>query len=256
VSLWGLSLLKTIAGDGTYGAPGTAGGVFTSSPAALLSTSIARHRAFWVTGAAPAGSATVINGFSASTPRSNFNGSIQTWNYDTGTAVSTGSWAEGIHSLVRIDGVTAQTTALWNYLAGLESSATFETSASASDKVIQAAATGTFDSTIAPPTQFETTTTKNATSFYDYASAGLMAGVASTASPSSLASAKESIAVPRHRTAEGSRRDSRTQFLGRMGRSGLTFQPYSGTNVRQESVLFAAQTGFLYRYRQAMGGDE
>lgn len=256
VSAWGLSVLKGIAGDGTYGAPGTVGGIFTASPALTLTAAITQQTTFWSTGAAETGSTTVINGFSATTPRAFYDGVGQTWNYFGGTKIPTSWWTEGVYALLQIGGITAQVSSLFTYLAGLTADTTFATPDGSSDKVTQQGVTGDFDATLAPATTFDAGTGKNATAFYDWASTGLLAQLQASLAPAKLAAVKEMLSVPRHRTVEGSPRDGRTQYLGRLGRSGLSFQPFSATNQRRETVSMAAQTGLLYRYRQGFMGDE
>lgn len=254
VCLWGLTLLKTIAGDGTYGAPGSAGGFFTSTPARLLSAAISQIRSFWANGAFDSTTGTTFTGLSAATPRVAFNASSASWS--VGGVITSADWATALRSLFETEGVSDQVTDCHGYLASIAHNPSFSTAAGASAAVITRSATGTYDPSVAPPTFILVSTGQNASSFYDYGAAGLLAPIQSARAPSRLDALKEILATPRPRYLEGSPRDSRTESLGRLGRSGLSFQPYTSTGVRQESVTRAAQVGFLYRYRQAFGGDE
>lgn len=236
VCLWALSVLKGIAGDILLVAPDPA--AFTADPSRLISASMSQMQAFWTTGFGG------VNGLSAATPRPSFDYSTATWN--TG-AVTTAGWATGLRSLYEVSGATAQVQSCNAYLLALAQSTATKVPAGASQNRILTGVTGTFDPTLAPPSAFNPAAIPPAETggFYDYASAGLLAPLAARAA---LDSTKAAIGTARRRTAEGSPRDGRTQYLGRLGMSGYSFQPYA-TFVpnRQESVTRAAQTGLLYR---------
>lgn len=256
VCMLALTELLAIAGDGTYGAPDTVGGLFVVAPARLLSVSIAQQRAFWVTGEG-------TNGLSATTPHSLFDAATATWmdtapgfGVNAARAVGTSDFVVGVRALFEVDGVSDRVGALWDHLASYSDNAVFATPAGASDQVIAAGATGTYDASLAPPAVLDAANARNFTSFYDWSAAGNLAGITSVRAPATLARIKETIGNPRHRTAEGSARDGRTQYLGRLGTSGLTFQPFSTNGQRQESVMRAAQVGNVYRYRQVFGSVE
>lgn len=253
VCLWALSLLQGIAGDGTYGAPGTVTAFYTAAPARLLSDSIAQQRAFWASGATDATGVT-INGWSATTPRDYFDGANIAW--DSTGLLTSASWADGLYAMSQVDGLTGQLTAIWDYLMTFQSNNTYATATNASDKVIASSATGTFDPMMAPATYLSTSIVANGSSYYDWGAAGLLAAFQSSRNPSGLAAAKEQLGIERHRTAEATPRDKRAQYIGRLGVSGLTFQPWSGDGVRRESVTRAAKTANLYRYRQVFGSTE
>jgi hypothetical protein len=256
--MWGLTLLRNVAGDGTYGAPGTVSGVFTASPARTLSNAIDAMRSFWATGAAgPDG--IVKNGFSSATPFEFF------WPVNGGwlsSTITAQNWAEAVFALYQTEGASSQVLANWAYLQTFASNAAFELPDKVSIKSTLESEGGTFDATLAPSTTLDAAARTNGSSVYDWASGGLMAAIQSQLSSANLLRAKEVLAVPRQRTAEGTSRDGRFQWLGPLGASGLSFQPYSGPDsgapplVRQESVVRAAKVGFYYRYRQTFMGAQ
>lgn len=246
VCLWALSVLKGITGDILLVTPDQ--GVFTSNPSRLISASMSQMQAFWTTGTPNAGTTTVINGLSAATPFESFQYEDRAWGLNGSDLVTTSNWAVGLRALYEVSGATSQVTACYAYLLALAQSAATEIPAGASQKRILAGATGDFDPTLAPPTSFDPGTLppmEGGSGIYDYASAGLLAPLAARAA---LDSTKAAIGTARRRTAEGTPRDGRTQYLGRLGMSGYSFQPYAPfVPNRQESVTRAAQTGLLYR---------
>ncbi len=253
VCLWGLTLILAIAGDGTYGADTTLSGLYASAPQRLLSTTIAQIRAFWLNGS---GDATITTGLSSATPRQLFipdTGFGAQW---AGTSALSANWAAGLRSLFETEGISAQVADCWDFLVGFSSAASFETTTGTSTRVLLAGATGTYDPTIAPATTLDLSAAKNGSSFYDYGAAGLLAPIQASRGPAGLSLMKETLGTQRTRYFEGSPRDSRADYLGRLGRSGLSFQPFTDTNQRQESVTRAAQVGFAYRYQQTFGGEE
>jgi hypothetical protein len=251
VCYWAFSVLKAIAGDITITAPDPA--AFTSDPSRKISTFMSRHRAFWTTGIANKGTTTLINGLSSATPYEFFDARAANtvWTLNAGN-VTAANWALGLRSLYEVEGTSAQTSSCYAYLQGLADDPAFAAPTKISHKVLLQGALGDFDPSTAPPTLFSPAG-KDASSFYDFASAGLLAPLATRAS---LDSTKAAIGIARRRTAEGSPRDGRRQYLGRLGMSGYSFQPYApSVPNRQESVTRAAQCGLLYRIGMAGMGS-
>lgn len=238
---WAMTALKAIAGDITVGETTVLSGLWSSPPARALSVSIAQQLAFWQTGIANDGTMTVINGLSAATPREFFNaaGAGGDGNWSTSGVVTTVNWATGIRALYEVTGSTS--SSLVAYLEALGQSASSKVPAGASAKVIAQGLKGTFDPALAPPTSFDNSLATENSSLYDFASLGLLAPLWD------LDAAKDVLGVRRRRTAEGTPRDGRTQWLGRLARSGYSFQPFSLGTQRQESVTRAAQLGLAYR---------
>jgi hypothetical protein len=249
VCAWAMTVVKGIAGDGTYGGPGTVGGIYLSAPARLLSVAIAQQLTFWQNGVVETGGTVAVNGLSGTTPRNSFSGATGTW--DAATTIVTSPWAVGIRSLYEATGTKAASALA--FLAALTANPANATPAGQPARVRLTNTTGAFSAATAPPTAFTRTGTDDTGALYDYASAGLLAPFVAL---SSLEATKEAIGMPRVRTAEGSPRDGRSQYLGRLGMSGYSFQPWApdGTH-RQESVTRACQTGLLYRVNPATMGS-
>jgi hypothetical protein len=214
VCLWGMSLLKGIAGDISVGPLASA---FTADPARLISTWITRTRAFWTDGIGG------INGFSAATPFSYYDAPTASW---TGTTISTVDWATAVFALAETEGVSTQVGAIWDYLRTITGP------------------TG-YDATLAPPTAFASGAAT--TALYDWASAGLLARVTSARARASLKTIKDTLSVPRQRYNEATPRSGETLYLGPLGVSSFAFAPISENGKRLRSVARASQTSFLYR---------
>ncbi len=256
VCLWGLTLVLSIAGDGTYGADTTISGFYTAAPQRLMSTAIAQIRAFWLTGALDTSTGTVITGLSSTTPQDRYDATGGAWHRIAFAFITTANWAVALRSLFEVEGTSAQVAECWDYLVSFTSSPTFETPTGTSTKVLLTGRTGTYDPTIAPAQFLDVTTTKNVADIYEFGAAGLMAPIQATRGPAGLSLMKETLGTVRPRYFEGSPRDSRTDYLGRLGRSGLSFQPWSDISQRRESVTRAAQVGLAYRQQQTFMGDE
>jgi hypothetical protein len=136
--------LFTIAGDGTYGAPGTVSGLFATAPAGLLSTMMAELRAFWSVGTFDVVTGTTFTGLSATTPRQFFNAypavhsgfigreatGSGSWeftdaNATTGTTITGETVAVGLASLYAYEGYSSQVSSVWTWLMSFDSNPSF-----------------------------------------------------------------------------------------------------------------------------------
>lgn len=217
VCLWGLSLLKAIAGDVTIG-PTPAGLTgFSSDPSRLISVSMAQMASFWADGVRG------VNGFSSATPFSFFDAPTGAW---SGTTITTSDWAAGIFSLAEVYGITDQTSALWTFLRTLTG--------------------GGIDSTLAPPVTFSGSAVVQRS--YDWASAGLLAVVTTSKARTNVKTIKDTLSVPRQRYNESTPRSGETLYLGPLGISGPNFEPITdAASARNQSVTRACQTSLVYR---------
>lgn len=222
LGLWALSLLKGLVGDVVAGCTSTDGGVFSAAPAKLLSQSIADMRSFWTTGVGG------VTGLSATTPFDRYD-TVAGW---AGTTLRSDQWPLALFALAEVDGVSAQVATLWDYLMSYGSNT---------------ALTGTYDPKLAMALTVTTATKVNASDLYDWAASGLMARIQSSRDRASLKRAKDAVGVPRARFADATSGSGDYLYLGPLGRSTLTFLPYSGATGRVQHVTRAAQVGLLYR---------
>lgn len=279
VCLQFLTRLLAVAGDGLYGLTGTGGGLYTSSPSYLLSRSIEDGRAFWTDGALDVVSGTTLTGLSTTTPREFFNsypavkqGGLLTgtgsWEYQdadaaTGTLITASNWCRAINALYALDGLSTRVASLYDYLMSFESNSAFEHAEGTGLAVIQRGQTGEYDPAIAPATLLKVrtgsplaATAVNGSAFYDWASAGLLAPIHSVRDRVAFNTAKDELSLPRQRYAEGTPRDGETLYLGPLGLSGLSFQPWTTSTARVQSATRMAQVGMMYRYgAQAFTGQ-
>lgn len=224
LGLWALSLLQGIVGDIVVGSTTTGFGVFSAPPAKLLSTAISDMRGFWASGVSG------VTGLSAVTPFSTYT-QASGW---SGTVLTSDDWPVAIFALAETDGVTTQVSDLWDYLVSFGSSTSFS---------------GTYDPTLTVATSVDTGTKKNASGFYDWAAAGLMAKTTATRSRTSIKAAKDATSVPRARFSENTPRSGDTLYLGPLGLSTLRYEPITSSPPlsRKRSVARASQVGLLYR---------
>lgn len=266
-----LALYKDIAGDVSIGP--TSSVFINGSAAALVSVAIAEALAFWEDGAYDVVRAATVVGFSTSTPfeffdsypadkgvftgdgRWKYRGLESTSSsaaYTTGT-ISAHSWAMGLHALYLRDGASAFVAGVFDWMADCAALAAFDQDPlTTAKRTIYRNTLGEFDAELAPPTAITVLSSSAAanvaaTSFYDLAAAGLLAPLFSARQQAKFRELKDAIDVARPKYQDGGDRDGEVLFLGRMGRCGLTWQPFSATDVREESVAFAAQVGHLYR---------
>lgn len=269
-----LSALMAVSGDGLYGSTGSSGIAytltFTAVPQALLSTMIADARAFWANGIFDVVAGAKITGLSATTPREFFNSyptnhgntlpvGTGSWQFQDGSAatgalITASNWAKGLRSLYAVEGLSATVLAIFDYLQSFASNSAFELPAECNGRLIQSGAKGEYDPSMAPATLLKVRTGSplaataiNGSSFYDWAAAGMLAPIAATRDRAGLTVARDELSLPRQRFAEGNQRDGETLYLGPLGISGLSFQPWTSATARIQSVTRAAQVGNFYR---------
>lgn len=236
-----LTALKAVAGDISIGATATIG-FFSQVPSTSITTCINDALNFWRNGVLESSSVSTVNGLSAVSPRELFNAfpankqsaiftmaGTGNWeyadgDYTTGSTVNALNTAKGLHALWSADGFSAQVTAFWNYLQALGADATFATPAGASDYTLYRSATGTFDPTLAPPTQFNARTAKNATSFYDWGAWGILADLQTAKNAGKFTAARTALGVKRYRYRDGTDNDVPLDHVGLVGTSGLSYQ--------------------------------
>jgi hypothetical protein len=163
--------LFEVSGDGTYGAPGTVGGVFTSSPAALLSTMMADMRAFWSVGTYDVASGTTYTGLSATTPREFFNAypAVHTgfigrdgtgsgsWEFSdadasTGTQITGLNFSAALSALHAYEGYSSQVSSVWTWLMSFTSNAAFQAASGTTLQDFSVVSTNNSVNPAAPPT--------------------------------------------------------------------------------------------------------
>lgn len=155
-----LNALKTVDGDSTYG-DSTAVGEFAQATSATLSTMISQALDWWRTGA-PDENNTIVVGLSSTTPWELYRVSTSVaaqmpewrykWSSDTNGYLTSLNVAKALRAIYAVSGVTAQVSAVYSWLRALTSPAAFLVPSSFGiweDRTTL----GTFDSSIAPPTE-------------------------------------------------------------------------------------------------------
>jgi hypothetical protein len=278
-----LQAFQQVAGDESIGSSSTIA-TFSSSRAAPVSTAIAEALAFWTQGVFSVDDGVVINGFSAATPREFFSsypaatnipaptfGTLAnrgSWQYQdgplsSGTAITSLGWAIGLRAL-RALGVDV--TGIFDWLMGFGSAPAFEASVTShlygtvtwntpDDRGIYAGTRGTYNPKTALATLLQVRTAGggavalNGSGLYDLATVGLLASLYSTRQQAAFGQLKDALVIPRPRWREGfDPRDGKYLYLGPLGVSGLSLQPYSDASLnRYESIPRAAMTAGIYR---------
>jgi hypothetical protein len=268
IALEFLQAFKDVVGDETIGSSDIAG-FFNSSRAALVSTAIAEAKTFWTTGPFDATRAAVTNGLSSTTPFEAFNSypaatkvyftGTGSWEYQdgsqaAGTRLIALEWAIGLRGL-RAAG--ADVTALFDWLMGFSSNATHELPAdddpselrNYTDKTLWSGVKGTYDPKVALATLLRVresgaAVTKNDTATLDFAAVGALAALYSSRQQAKFATLKAELNEPRRRAYNL----QPSLYLGAMGNSGLSFQPWTDVSlIRWRVVQYAAMAGLIYR---------
>jgi hypothetical protein len=195
LELW--NELKTTDGDQSIGATTAVNG-FDTTPAQLMSQSIADMRACWANGIQTATTA-VVNGFSTTTPSEFFNAypALKTgftfsgtglWEFEdgsasTGTMITGENFAIALGSLYAYEGQSTQVNAIFDWLATFESNVDFKTPDNTSPSVLARTTTGVYDPTICiasllqvrDPNASYAAIAQNGSSLYDWGAYGAMA---------------------------------------------------------------------------------
>lgn len=263
MALWAYAALKVAAGDVTVGSAAVDGGsVFAQSRAATLTAAIAETRGF-LAGFADA-TGTVVSPIAPGTLKETFEpypGGSHRWQYTngthtTGTMVSASAVAWAARGLYEAEGLSSLVTALYDYVIGFADNGTYTLASTADDRVKWAGQAGTFDAKKAPSTLLlvrdssasYATIKRPGSSFYDLAAAGLLAPISNSRQPASLRALKEELAYPRPRTGGADPTGAGNIWLPPLGTCGFSWQPWSTSTTRQQTVLGAALTGEVYRY--------
>lgn len=273
-----LQAFQAVVGDEIIGSASTTF-AFSSSRAAPVSVAIAEALAFWTQGAFSVDDNAVVNGLSSVTPREYFHAyptlsgppgfttARGSWEFQNGplfvgTRITSLGWAIGLRAL-RALGVDV--TGIFDWLMGFTANPAFEPATTThlygsvawttpDDRGMYGSAAGTYNPKMALATLLQVrlsgaAVAMNGSSFYDLATAGLLASLYSTRQQSTFASLKDALVIPRPRWREGyDPRDGHYLYLGPLGLSGLSLQPYSNSSLaRLQSIPLAAMTGGIYR---------
>jgi hypothetical protein len=156
-------------------------------------------------------------------------------------------------------GFATTITNIWTLLRTYTSNSSFErTVAGAIGETEWQSLKGTWDATLAPTTYVDVSSKNNSSALYDFAAAGVMATIYAANNAAALATLLGVLATTRATSLEDA--DARQHSMGRLGFSGLSYQPITDmtglglaatptTIDRIDSVTRAAQTGMLFRYR-------
>lgn len=243
--------LTTTDGDQSIGATAVVTG-FDTAPSALMSACMADLRAFWLTGIADTGTADVITGLSATTPRECFNAYPVTkpnftsvvgsgeWEYqdgatDTGTTITAQNFAKALHALYFYDGGSTQVTTVDAWLRSFDSNADFETPAGTSTRNLYRSLTGEYDPTYTLSTLLlvrdaddsYAPIAENGSDLYDWGAFGLLAQAWNGLHASSFIESRKVPLGVQQRFYDGRPTDQdHYDRITTLGRSGLSLQTY------------------------------
>lgn len=252
MALWFWNELRLTDGDQTIGATAAITGAFTAAPAQLLTASMSDMRTFWETGAYDVTAAAIVNGFTASTPRECFNAypalklntssigsnvtGTGTWIYQdagaTGTTVTALNWAKGMAALYAVDGLSAQVTALDDWMQSFTSNPAYETG-TVSEGGLARATTGTYAPSTAPAkfllvrdaAHGYASIAMNGSSLYDWGAFGLLSPIWVARRAYDFKLARRAACLAQRRLSDGLPSDGFWVDRGfQRGRQGLTWQ--------------------------------
>lgn len=280
IALEFLAAFRAAAGDEVIGSATTTA-VFNASRAATVSTAISEALTFWTTATWSVDDGALVNGLSSGTPREFFDaypavkfgitgrGSWQFANASLpggGTLITSRGWAMALRALRALSGDGA-VTGLFDWLMTFAPNAIYGETAHTpllfngisyvipNERAFWATAGGNYNPRVALATLLQVRSGgspvhRNGSSFYDLATAGLLAPLYSARQQATFGQLKDALEVPRPRWREGCEpRDGQMLWLGPLGICGLSFQPYTDAVLnRYQSITRAAQLGGIYRY--------
>lgn len=252
MALWLWNELRLTDGDRTIGASATIAGAFTAVPAKLMTACMADMRTFWEAGTFDNTLLKIVNGFTGASPHECFNAfpafkpntssigayitGTGSWIYQdaatTGTAITALNWAKGIASLYAVDGLSAQVTALDDYLQTFTSNPAYQTGV-ASEGSLAHAVTGTYVASTAPAkfllvrdaSNGYSAIAKNGSGLYDWGAFGLMSPIWASRRAYAFKLARNAACLPQRRLSDGLPTDGNWDDRGfQRGRQGLTWQ--------------------------------
>jgi hypothetical protein len=223
---WFISLLSSIVGASTtFGETSTAR--FTGSTLATLAQMLADIVSFLTTGARDTtASGALVVGLSTTTPKLYYRastllfGTRSFWSLAGADAASilTDQWALCLFGLNAAGVLSAEVTALYNYLMAMTSNvANVQTSLSKAGML--ANLLGAYDPTVAPAVSV-TGTTESTGSVYSWSAAAWLAAIASVRTPAAFKRSKDILSVPRRISTTS----YEVKYMGPLGRAGLSFQ--------------------------------
>lgn len=255
-------------GDASYG-DSTVVGDFSYATNGLTSAMITSAQAFWTTGVIDSGTATVIGGFSESTPREYFDGYISdsgggtgAWQYalvSSGMSKITGlNFAMGVRGWYAASGYDTTVSAIYSWLMASTSNSTYETADGTGNQALYLAQTGTYDPNVALSTYIDvlsgsTAVNKNGSSLYDWGTYGVLSKIQSSRNMSAFKDAKSLVSTYRRRAYSGASGDAqRFDKPSLRGKSGLGYQmafteTVEGGTRRVYDTVRAAMMGLGYR---------
>lgn len=249
LALWFWNELRLTDGDQSLGANAVIAGSFDTAPAKALSRSMADLRAFWETGVYDVTAKAVRTGLSVTTPAEFFNAFPATkpnasaagtgsWEFrnggaSTGTTITSLYIAKALAALFAVDGLSAQVTAIDDWLRSFTSNPAYARASSISARDKARVPTGTYDATMGIAKHLLVRDVGNAYApikmnggaLYDWGAFGLLAPIWSTRNALGFKNGRFQATVKRRRLSDGLPSDGDwDDWLFIRGRSGLTYQ--------------------------------
>lgn len=227
-ALWFLRLLANARSTTTQYGDAAATAFFSAATRATLATMISELTTFAETGVHDSTSTSLnVTGLSSTAPRSvyvaalNGLGGAAAW--EATTTITTDDFALAIAGLYQANGASAKTAEMMAWLAAFTSNTANRTPADASEEEVFQGITGTYDPALCPADQLVTTApfTEASGALYDWSSFGLLSPILALAG-GAFRTSKDTVSTSVRYTTL----DVTNKYLGPIGSSGLTLQPF------------------------------
>jgi len=248
---WFLSLMVTEKGGSTQYGDAAATSFHSRANRASLSTMLSELTAFGESGAKDsASSGALVTGLSTTAPRETYvaatNGGAGTATWTSQANVASRPLGMAIRGLYEAGGNTAKVAAIMAWLAAFTTNSTNATPASMHPETVLQGITGTYDPAVCPADNLKAAApfTESTGARYDWGTFGLLAPVLA-ATGVDLRASKDALSKVRR----FSTKDIAERYLGPIGVSGLSFQPWAATTPLsgQRSVTAASMVSLAYR---------
>jgi hypothetical protein len=254
-ALWFLEKLEAVLGSSATFGDASAVGNFSASTQATLATMISELTSFIVLGvkdSAHAGS--LVTGLSTTAPADSYsaylNGGGGTGTWTAAATIPSLDIALAVRGIYETAGVTAQVTAVLNWLAAFTANASNATPSTNSAQQTLNGITGTYDPTVAPANTLTTSApfTEATGALYSFAALGVLSPVLAAASSTmkqSLVASRDTLSNPQPFSTFFNFIGEK--YLGPLGLAGLSLQPKTTATTSVPDVVRAAQAGEIYR---------
>lgn len=247
--LWFLRLLADLVGEATtFG--DAAPTAFFGANLASLTLMMSELTDFGTTGARdPLSLGALTPGLSVTAPRAVYqaavNGVFVVAAWGVSDTIASDDIALALLGLYVANGATEKVTEMLAWLNAFASNEDNRTPATTSEIAVLDGITGTYDPTLCPADVLRAAAPfiEAAGALYSWASLGVLAPILAASSPVAFKRSKDQLSTSQRYTYT----DNHERFLGPIGASGLSLQPFDVNVTAGGNVVAAAKTGMVYR---------